>query len=134
VPYTQDQCYLCWLYHNHPGYRRRWDGEEEQRPVISQGTPPRVPTSTGPSWLQVGFNFALAMAKAAANGFKTVSPELFEARLAACQDGPCPHLNGVRCLHQKCGCFVNKKAALASEDCPIGRWPKLPITEGEPPM
>jgi hypothetical protein len=26
APYTLDQCRVCWLYHNDPGYRALWHG------------------------------------------------------------------------------------------------------------
>lgn len=41
-------------------------------------------------------------------------------RLKACAE--CPHLSKARrCL--KCNCFVDLKAALATESCPAGKWP-----------
>ena len=41
-------------------------------------------------------------------------------RLKACEG--CPHLSKARrCL--KCNCFVDLKAALATESCPAGKWP-----------
>ena len=59
------------------------------------------------------------MAKFAASGFKTVDEPLHQLRVNECQ--PCQYRKGSQC--SLCRCFVNKKAWLPHEDCPIGRWP-----------
>lgn len=33
----------------------------------------------------------------------------------------------------KCGCFLSAKARMATEACPLGKWPKQPQTEPSPP-
>ena len=63
--------------------------------------------------------FAASMARFAASGFKTVDAPLHALRLGQC--GPCEHRKGSQCA--LCRCFVDKKAWLPHEDCPIGRWP-----------
>ena len=68
-------------------------------------------------------------------GFDVVDPDSLTRRLEAC--GRCEHyvdappgglhvLAG-RALNEskvcaRCGCFVRKKARLATEACPAGRW------------
>lgn len=27
-PFTEDQCALCWLYHNNPRYKKHWDSHK----------------------------------------------------------------------------------------------------------
>jgi hypothetical protein len=63
--------------------------------------------------------FAASMARFAASGFKTVDAALHDIRTSQCQR--CEHRRGSQCA--LCRCFVDKKAWLPHEDCPIGRWP-----------
>ena len=63
--------------------------------------------------------FAAAMARFAAGAFKTVDAPLHALRVAECQT--CEHRREIKC--SLCRCFVDKKAWLPHEDCPIGRWP-----------
>ena len=55
----------------------------------------------------------------AASGFKTVNPALHDVRMSKCQT--CEHRRDSQCAI--CRCFIDKKAWLPHEDCPIGRWP-----------
>jgi predicted GH43/DUF377 family glycosyl hydrolase len=58
------------------------------------------------------------------------------ARLAVCRGGgtapPCDYYNDGVCAHQSCGCYLAKKAALATETCPLGKWdrPAAPPAPG----
>ncbi len=63
--------------------------------------------------------FAASMARFAASGFKTVDEPLHWLRTCHCQ--PCEYRVDAQC--SLCRCFVDKKAWLPHEDCPIGRWP-----------
>jgi hypothetical protein len=63
--------------------------------------------------------FAASMAKLVASGFKTVDIALHDARMGQCWT--CAHRSGAQCV--LCRCFIDKKAWLPHEDCPIGRWP-----------
>ena len=63
--------------------------------------------------------FAASMAKFAASGFKTVDAGLHGLRLGHCR--ACEHRRDSQCA--LCRCFIDKKAWLPHEDCPIGRWP-----------
>lgn len=61
-------------------------------------------------------------------GIGTVSAERHAARLAVCRACPGGHYQGgvcgqlVRRTGSTCGCLVDKKAWLASEQCPNGYW------------
>jgi hypothetical protein len=74
-----------------------------------------------PSLMNQGWNFAKAVTKYAATGGKKIDESSFAERMAICDN--CEYRSGARCL--KCGCFLELKAAWASADCPIGKWPKL---------
>lgn len=70
-------------------------------------------------------------------------PEIVKQRWDFCRE--CPHASkdkrlvdrpskGLvalsRCRHPDCGCLIKCKTKLASESCPIGKWPAVPsITE-----
>lgn len=78
----------------------------------------------GPGLLRTAAN-AVAAAKrvvgAVVSGQPVEVPQATVAhRLATCR--ACPRLSGSRCL--ECGCFVEAKALLATEDCPLGKWPR----------
>jgi tetratricopeptide (TPR) repeat protein len=72
-----------------------------------------------PSVLRMAHSAAKAMAKFVTSGFKTVSREAHERRLATC--GVCEHHIGLRC--RLCGCFTRQKSWLPHEHCPAGKWP-----------
>ena len=48
-----------------------------------------------------------------------VSEEVKKERLQKCYE-PCENLIGTNC--KKCLCFVEWKAALSSQTCPINKW------------
>lgn len=90
----------------------------------ADAAPPPDPTSEEPPFQPptlagMAASFAGSMAKFAASGFKTTPREVHAARLAECE--PCKYRDASRC--KLCGCFVDKKAWMPHEDCPIGRWP-----------
>jgi len=64
-------------------------------------------------------DFAASMERFAASGFKTVDAGLHELRMAQCRT--CEHRRNAQCA--LCRCYIDKKAWLPHEDCPIGRWP-----------
>lgn len=71
-----------------------------------------------PSTLQMAANFAKALASHVASGGQEATPEELRIRLMICSD--CPNRNVDAC--SICGCFLAKKAAWATQQCPIGRW------------
>ncbi len=87
---------------------------------------PAVSTQYSPTIAEMTRNFADAMLRWVGSGFATVDEVAFTLRLAQCR--ACPHWDeaaraGVgKCNHPKCGC-TKAKLWLASERCPIGRWP-----------
>ena len=79
--------------------QRKKSQEKKPEPEKEQQQPPSV--------IQKASNFAIASAKYARSGFKKVSAEVKEGRLATCN---------------KCGCPLNVKTEWATESCPIGKW------------
>jgi hypothetical protein len=88
-----------------------------QDPTDPHASVDRPPVSPPSVWQQAG-SLAGAMARFAASGFKTVDAEIHQARVARCE--PCEYRRNNRCV--MCGCFLDKKAWLPFEDCPLGRW------------
>lgn len=62
----------------------------------------------------------VAMAAVKAEPIKA-SPEIIAARNAVCE--ACPSRDGQWCQERKCGCFLPLKSTLATETCPLGKWP-----------
>jgi tetratricopeptide (TPR) repeat protein len=80
------------------------------------GTPS---TSSAPGLLRMAYSLAKAGAEYLRSGMQKVSPEIHRDRLQTC--AACEHFTGVRC--RPCGCFVNSKAWLPYESCPLRKWP-----------
>ena len=89
-----------------------------EKAVEQQSEPEQQP----PSMVQKASNFARASAKYAASGFKKVSAEVKEGRMAICKG--CQFMVGEEdnpaC--NKCGCPLNVKTEWATESCPMGKW------------
>lgn len=77
----------------------------------------------GPSLLQMGKNFTKAVVNHALDGFRRVTEEEYEARIAQCNKNACGAYENGRCLY--CGCFLMFKSRWASEQCPLGLWADL---------
>ena len=58
------------------------------------------------------------MATFAAGGFRAVTKEVHDQRLAICN--ACEHFARSNCLI--CGCFIIPKTAMPHEACPLGKW------------
>lgn len=69
-------------------------------------------------WPNRIIRFFKAMFKFTKSGFKTVDIETYKGRLAICN--ACEFREGTVC--GKCGCFLNKKAWIATERCPVDKW------------
>lgn len=78
-----------------------------------------VPAAEAPGLFQMALNAARAMTRFAGSGFKTTPAELLNERLRQCAS--CDYFSGLRC--RACGCFLDAKARMLHESCPIGRWP-----------
>ena len=74
-----------------------------------------------PPTLQLAKNFSKAITKHIVNGLKNVSPQQYKERLDICNG--CALMENGRCTHPDCGCFLDKKAWWASENCPLEKWP-----------
>ena len=81
----------------------------------------------GPSFFDQIKTFVKATANYVAKGCQNVTEEQYQERMNICQS--CEHFKDNRCM--KCGCKVGgdivAKARWSSEDCPIGKWPKIPL-------
>ena len=77
-----------------------------------------------PGLLRKVLNFWWALCRFLANRRRQVRRAVYQERLAICRE--CPSLDGERmvCREKQCGCKVERKAWWASEDCPIGKWPR----------
>ena len=97
----------------------RMNKSQEKNPEQEQQMEPE---QQPPSMMQKASNFAKASAKYAASGFKKVSVEVKEGRIAICKG--CKFMAGEEddptC--NKCGCPLNVKTEWATESCPIGKW------------
>ena len=97
----------------------RMNKSQEKKPEQEQQPEPE---QQPPSMMQKASNFAKASAKYAASGFKKVSAEVKEGRMAICKG--CKFMVGEEddptC--NKCGCPLNVKTEWATESCPIGKW------------
>lgn len=76
-----------------------------------------------PYWIR-GWNFAQAMARHAAGGFKRCSRREIASRLEVCK--ACPNLVDNHCALCGCACVAENqlinKLALKTEACPLGKW------------
>ena len=81
-------------------------------------------SASGPTVSELARNLTIATAKWVASGFKVTSQTQYAARVAACD--ACPKWDSSarfglgKC--QACGC-TRFKRWLASEKCPLGKWP-----------
>jgi hypothetical protein len=77
-----------------------------------------------PSLPEQGKNLAKFAFDVLKNAMKTgalfVSEEVKEERLAICRG--CEHYNQKQVRCKECGCFLDQKASLALDSCPIGKW------------
>jgi hypothetical protein len=68
---------------------------------------------------------AIGLAKAA-TGIGRADVDTVERRRAMCQACPeavpCVGNIGKRCVCQQCGCLIRAKTAVATEQCPTGKW------------
>jgi hypothetical protein len=105
-----------------------------------------TPQESGGTALELVGRATMAFARWSASGFQEVDDELYEQRLATCY--ACEHLTipgGNALLYRLmetnrgaaptcglCGCDVQRKARMATERCPDGRWPRA--IQEEPPQ
>ena len=73
-----------------------------------------------PSVARMAANLVKATAKHVADGLRKVSLQEYQDRLNICNT--CDIRIKNRCTHESCGCFIDKKAWWASEDCPLEKW------------
>jgi hypothetical protein len=89
-----------------------------------------------PSGEEMARNFAGATAKWVKAGLPVVPREIYEARGAVCET--CEFWDGAarfglgKCNAPGCGCTKFKRW-LATEKCPLKKWPELPAKEPDKP-
>jgi len=69
---------------------------------------------------QMVMNFIKAVAKHVADGMRKLTLDQYVERLNVCNT--CDLRSGNRCTHPDCGCYLDKKAWWASEECPLKKW------------
>ena len=99
------------------GDARDSNDEAARSPAARPDVPAQTPAPRR-SLVGAAASFAGSMAKFVAGGFKMVEPPLHDLRTSHCQ--PCQYRVDSQC--SLCRCFIDKKAWLPHEDCPIGRW------------
>jgi hypothetical protein len=82
---------------------------------IAQGGEPQLPSA-----LRMAGNFVKAAVKHVGDGMRKVELQEYQQRLEICND--CLLRVKNRCTHESCGCFLDKKAWWASEECPLEKW------------
>jgi hypothetical protein len=65
-------------------------------------------------------NFGKAVINHAKDGFKKTDDKIFNQRIEICKS--CEFYNSASNRCNRCGCFLDIKAAWNSEKCPIGKW------------
>lgn len=74
-----------------------------------------------PGWTTRLANLTKAVTRWGLSGFPTVTDDTYRQRLDQCHG--CELLvDDTKCSHKACGCFVARKASLATEACPLGKW------------
>jgi hypothetical protein len=87
-----------------------------------------------PGLLQKTINFAEAAARHLANGCRQVSDEVYERRISMCRACPSLDAEHMMCREFDCGCWVERKARWASEECPLQKWRRdEPVTQPPDP-
>lgn len=88
--------------------------------LIAEDNRPATPAETMPSLLEQAYNLAASMSEYAKSGFKNVSDEVYKERISICDGCDLLRKEDRRCY--ECGCFVDKKAYIAVEECPKKKW------------
>lgn len=99
-------CVQCWMYEYHPAYREKCKGP--------------------PSLAQKAANVTKAALRWLVHGAQRVDNGTLAVRKRACEGDPqtpaCPKFKNGWC--ELCGCILNYKQQMKTEQCPIGRWPQ----------
>jgi len=106
----------------HQEYKMR-DGQtytpEEQAALIDKARRDKQERSM-PSLAKMAGNLTKAVVKHVGDGMRKVELQEYQDRLNVCNE--CSLRVKNRCTHESCGCFIDKKAWWASEECPLGKW------------
>jgi len=110
-PFQHGQCRLCWLYANDERYQKLW-------------------SEPGPTFVEQVKKVGKATAAWIAAGSPLRTTEELAECNAICQ--ACPEYQPLLNRCGKCGCFLSAKARMATETCPLGKWPTREKTESSP--
>lgn len=77
-----------------------------------------------PSLLTRASNFGKAVVDFVQDGFALVDEKTKQERLTQCKT--CHYYRDGWCSHESCGCYLEAKTKIASQECPIGRWSSVP--------
>lgn len=131
-PFTKGRdCYLCWLYHRHPGYKALWDDDRRSPPAVAgvaisqEEQEERLLAQRLATWAKA---MATEMSWRTAGG-KPPTDEERAARRAKCDD--CNDRDTAKDLCKICGCYLEPgllpprplgKLDCATQRCPRGLW------------
>ena len=128
-------CNLCLKYHCQEKWNKAWGGDGTLLPDCPEKSPlqpPGVLALSRPTVAQRLANAGNAVGRAvqaAIGGNRgTVPRAVQEVRLGICMQCPSQQWDGAVC--KVCGCVGKFKAWLATEDCPLGHWPKITEPKG----
>lgn len=100
--------------------------EKEESEEDEEDEEEDLPEPELPSLTDQARNFTKAMGKAAISALAgkqlKVSKQEFQKRISVCKGCLLYIQSKKRCSHPKCGCFIEKKAWLTTEECPAGFW------------
>lgn len=71
------------------------------------------------TWKEAAEHLTASLATWARTGFKLAPDDVYDERVATCQDN-CPHYRWFQC--RLCRCLVFTKAKVPTEECPVKRW------------
>ncbi len=109
--------YLC-LDHPDPAVRAQYSAW-----VIAQASGEPMTPVKGPSLLRKARNFGKAAVRFVASGLATTPADVQAARRAICDACDRVEVDSDEC--RECGCPLARKIPMASEACPLGKWPAV---------
>jgi len=75
-------------------------------------------------------NLSAAAFKFVSAGMPKVGRDIFNKRIETCES--CEEFNKEERMCKKCDCYIDIKAAWATEQCPLNKWEKIPLPLQDP--
>mgnify|MGYP003395245730 CR=1 len=113
----QQDCRLCFLYHNNVFYQQHWDGHAAPTTL-----PAPAAIEEGPGWFRKLVNFSQASVQHLWHGLPITASAEQERRIAICLNCDYLEQNTGICRHRNCGCKVAVKVGWADQYCPLSKW------------